>query len=37
MVAKLSNPESKATAIVAQIQRGVQTIENDEDVAAFKG
>ena len=38
MVAKLPDPAGKAaTNVVAQIQRGAQTIENDEDVAAFKG
>ena len=37
MVAKLTNPGSKATAIVGQIQKGAQAIENDQDVAAFKG
>ena len=38
MVAKLPDPAGKAASnVVAQIQRGAQTIENDEDVAAFKG
>ena len=38
MVAKLPEPAgSKATAIVGQIQKGAQAIENDQDVAAFKG
>ena len=38
MVAKFPAPAGKAASnVVAQIQRGAQTIENDEDVAAFKG
>jgi hypothetical protein len=38
MVAKLPDPAgSNAQAVVASIQKGAQSIENDEDVAAFKG
>ena len=38
LVAKLPDPAGKnASAVVASIQKGAQSIENDEDVAAFKG
>ena len=38
MVAKLPDPAGKnASAVVAAIQKGAQSIENDEDLAAFKG
>ena len=38
MVSKLPDPAGKnASAVVAAIQKGAQSIENDEDMAAFKG
>lgn len=38
LVAKLPEPAgSKAATIVSSIQKGAETLENDEEIAAFKG